>query len=259
MADQVAISTELIEFANSPAVKLVSKFETTASSIEVNQLHVMYEALRDTAPHRHARDKKYFVGHSGVPSATGASNRREEHLAIALCNDNAALPLGDSDALRLLDYQVPLKARQSDARIGKVDIVALTAAQRVAVVELKVTTNTSKGDTPLRALLEALTYCAIVEANADDFASEISDLYGLHATSGRPDLVVMGPDTYWSTWNDTALAAVLNLADRLAHILTMQIRFVSLGAVVAVIGVDGRRPRLVGKLQASVIHSSALK
>jgi hypothetical protein len=247
---------ELIEFANSRDVRLVSKFGATASSIDVEQLHMMYLALRDTAPHRHARDKKYFVGHSGVPSAVGPSNRLEEHLAIALCNDHAAIALGDSDELQLLDYQVPLKARQSDAGIGKVDIVALTASGRVAVVELKVTTNTSKRDTPLRALLEALAYCAIVEANAQDFVSEIKDRYGLHAAAGRPDLAVMGPDTYWSTWTSTALAAVHELADRLSHTLEMRIRFLSLGAVTAVVGTDGRRPQSDGELRASVIHAS---
>jgi len=256
VADQVAISTELIAFANSRDVRLASKFGTTASSIDVDQLHVIYEALRDTAPRRHERNKMYFVGHSGVPSTIEASNRFEEHLAIALCNDHGALTLDGSDELRLLDYQVPLKARQSDAGIGKIDIVALTASRRVAVVELKVTTNTSRGDTPLRALLEALAYCAIVEANARDFAAEISGRYSLHAADGRPDLVVMGPDAYWSGWSDTALVAVYSLADRLAGAFGMRVSFLSLGAVSAVIGVDGQRPRLDGELRASVIHSS---
>ena len=216
----------------------------------------MYEALRGTAPHRHARGKKYFVGHSGVPSTVGTSPRLEEHLAIALCNDSPALPLGDSDRLRLLDYQVPLKARRSDARIGKVDIVALTASGCVAVVELKVTTNKSKGDTPLRALLEALTYCAIVEANAQDFAFEIRERYGLPVTAGRPDLVVMGPAPYWSSWNDTALAAVYDLSDRLARAFDMQIRFLDLGDVTAAIGTDGRQPQLIGHVSTTVLHET---
>jgi hypothetical protein len=256
VADQVAISQDFIEFANSPAVKLVSKFEATASSIDVDRLHARYGALRDTAPHRHARDKKYFVGHSGVPSTTGASNRLEEHFAIALCNDHADLSLDDSDGLRLLDYQVPLKARQSDAGIGKVDIVALTGSGRVAVVELKVTSNTSKGDNPLRALLEALAYCAIVEANADDLASEIEERYGLDAATGKPDLVVVGPDAYWSTWTGPARTAVHELADRISHAFDMRALFVSLGPVAAVVGTDGARPRLDGEVNASIVHES---
>lgn len=256
MADEVAISMELIEFANSRDVRHVSKFATTASSIDVNQLHVMYEGLRNTAPHRHARGKKYFVGHSGVPSTGRSSTRLEEHLAIALCNDHAAIALGDSDGLRLLDYQVPLKARRANARIGKVDIVALTASGRLAVVELKVTTNTSKGDTPLRALLEALAYCAIVEANARDFSSEIRDQYGLQAAAGRPDLVVMGPDAYWSAWDDTALAAVYDLSDRMARAFDMHVWLLNLGDLTASIGIDGKRPRLIGRVSTTVLHEA---
>ncbi|MDK1027193.1 MAG: hypothetical protein QGM46_10635 [Actinomycetota bacterium] len=256
MADEVAISMELIEFANSRDVRLVSKFAKTASSIDIDQLHAMYKALRDTAPHRHARDKKYFVGHSGVPSTVGTSTRSEEHLAIALCNDNAAISLGDSGGLRLLDYQVPLKARRADARIGKVDIVALATSGRVAVIELKMATPKSKGDTPLRALLEALAYCAIVEANAQEFAFEIRERYGLHATDGRPDLVVMGPRPYWPNWNDTALAAVYDLSDRLARTFDMQVRYLDLDDVTAAIGIDGKRPQLIGRVSTTVLHEA---
>ncbi len=180
----------------------------------------------------------------------------EEHLAIALCNDSADLPIQDSDGLRLLDYQVPLKARQSDTGIGKVDILALTSSGRVAVVELKVTTSTSKGDTPLRALLEALTYCAIVEANSQDFCSEILGRYGVRATTGRPDLVVIGPDAYWSPWADTALAAVYDLSSRLARVFDMHVWFLNLGDLTVSIGIDGKRPRLIGRVSTTVLHEA---
>jgi hypothetical protein len=193
VADELATSTELIDLANSPQVTRIRDFPSTASSLDADALLVMYKTLRDTAPHRHARDKKYFVGHTGVPSTKGASNRIEEHLAMALCNDMAGLPLCEADELDLLDYQVPLKARQADKGIGKVDLLGVTASGRIAVVELKMTSSSSKGDNPLRALLESLAYCAIVEANASDISSEIENTFFIDTAAGRPDLVVMGP------------------------------------------------------------------
>ena len=256
MADELEISKDLIDLANSPHVTRIRDFPATASSLDTDELLVMYEALRDTAPRRHARDNEYFVGHKGVPSTKGASNRMEEHLAMALCNNMVGLPLDESDELRLLDYQVPLKARQTDAGIGKIDILGVTASGRVAVVELKVTSNSSKGDNPLRALLESLAYCAIVEANASDISSEVENTFFIDATAGRPDLVVIGPDRYWSAWTPTVLSAVFELSDRLASTFGMQIWFLNLGHIDVVPGSGGTKPQLTGKIVATVLHKS---
>ncbi len=246
----------LIDLAKSPGVMRKAEYETTASSLAADQVLSMYEALRDTAPHRHERDKKYFVGHSGIPSTKGTSTRQEEHLAIALCDEAASLFVQNSDGLRLLDYQVPLKARQSDSRVGKVDIVALTDSGRVAVVELKVSKGTSKGENPLRALLESLTYCAIVEANAQDISSEIMERYGIQALAGRPDLVVIAPQKYWSNWNNVPLTAVHDLSDRLARTFAMRVRFLDLGDVAVSMGRDGTPPTLTGRLSTTVKHDT---
>jgi hypothetical protein len=256
VADELAISKDLIDLANSPQVTRLRDFPATASSLDADELLVMYEALRDTSPHRHERDKKYFVGHTGVPSTEGVSNRVEEHLAIALCNNMAGLPLGESDELGLLDYQVPLKARQTDMGVGKVDIVGVTASGRVAVAELKVTTNSSKGDNPLRALLESLAYCAIVEANASDISDEIENTFSIDTARGRPDLIVMGPDRYWSAWTRPILGAVFELANCIARTFDMQIWFLNLGDIDVVPGSGGTRPQLIGKVSTAVLHKS---
>ena len=217
----------------------------------------MYKALRGTAPHRHERDKKYFVeGHTGVPSTKGATTRVEEHLAIALCNTMAGLPLEVSDELALLDYQVPLKATRADTGIGKIDILGVTASGRVAVAELKVTTSSSRGDNPLRALLESLVYCAIVESNASEFSNEIENRFFMDTARGRPDLVVMGPDRYWSAWTHPMLGPVFDLSDRLSRTLDMQIWFLSLGNIDVVPGSGGNRPKLIGKISTTVLHKS---
>ena len=38
------------------------------------------------APRRHDRGKRYLQGRTGTTSSGASSNRREEHLAVALCN-----------------------------------------------------------------------------------------------------------------------------------------------------------------------------
>ena len=257
MADELAISQNLIDLANSAQVTRIRDFPGTASVLDADELLVMYEALRDTVPHRHARDKEYFVGHTGVPSTKGASNRVEEHLAIALCNDMAGLPLDDSDGLRLLDYQVPLKSRRADTGIGKVDMLGITASGHIAVGELKVTTDTSKGDNPLRALLESLAYCAMVEANATDISDEIENRFSLDTRTKRPSLVVMGPASYWSAWTRPALAAVFEFSDRLARTFDMQIWFLDLSHIDVVPGSSGTKPKLIGEISTTVLHESS--
>ena len=61
---------------------------------------------------------------------------------------------GLSSGLKIIDYQTPLKARQADSRIGKIDLLGLVG-DRLTVIELKAGGGS---DSPLRALLEGLAY-----------------------------------------------------------------------------------------------------
>lgn len=250
------MSRELIELATAQEVNRKTTFGEVAAAMDAVDLGEMYEELAASAPRRHSRNKRYFVGHNGVPSTVGKSNRKEEHLAIALCNGSDTITLGAANTLTLLDYQVPLKARQTDSGVGKVDLVGATGSGDIAVVELKVTTATSSGDTPLRALLEAFAYCAIIEANAHEISAEIAETYGLDVDSGRPCLVVMGPERYWSAWPSARLAAVYGLSDRLAETLGMHIWFVNLGNVDVATGSAGNKPQLLGTTSHDLLHST---
>jgi len=256
VADEIAKSRALIDLATSPEVNRKTTLGEVAAAIDAADLAEMYEGLMGSAPHRHTRDKRYFVGHSGVPSTVGISNRKEEHLAIALCNSGDTITLGSTDTLTLLDYQVPLKARQTDSGIGKVDLVGATGSGSIAVIELKVATATSKGDTPLRALVESLAYCAIIEANAAEISAEVAERYGLDVASGRPCLVVMGPQRYWSAWPSDSLAAVYELSDRIAETLDMHIWFVDLGDVDVAMGSAGSSPQILGATTHTLLHQS---
>ena len=104
-----------------------------------------YKELKRCAPRRANRGKRYFVGgHTGEISTPSdgrtldTSNRFEEHLAIALWRLKGYWPRPDGGQFCILDYQIPLKAWQSDKGIGKVDLLGLTDGRRIMIIELKV-------------------------------------------------------------------------------------------------------------------------
>lgn len=160
-----------------------------------------YEELIKCAPQRSGRGKRYFVGHDGTPSSGRASNRREEHYAIALYNLDQEWPRLGGGWFRLLDYQVPLKARQSDSGIGKIDLVGVTDQGRLMVIELKVETSSNgRGDAPPTALMEGVRYAAIAQANLDAIAKEADDLCSVKITQERPTVLLLAPLTWWRGW-----------------------------------------------------------
>ena len=79
-------------------------------------------------------------------------------MAIARSNMKGSWPCPDGGRFRLLDYQFPLKARQSDAGIGKVDLLGVTDRGRLTVIELKVKPpgDNARGESPVAALLPGL-------------------------------------------------------------------------------------------------------
>ena len=212
-----------------------------------------YEDLVRAAPRRHFRGKRYLHGRTGVTGSGASSNRREEHLAVALCNASrggAAFALPDRRPLEIIDYQMPLKARQSDRGVGKVDLFAVVDGRLPCVVELKVAGESARGDTPLRALLEGLAYCAIVEANAADIASEIAEQHPLSAS--RPTLVVIAPDDYWVWYMNHPRAgkwfsAVRDLVSGLRDTLGLDACLLALLDARFEMGLSGQPARLTGR------------
>ena len=129
--------------------------------IDVAALCREYDRLRREAPRRTTRGKRYFVGHDGRVQAKNPGSPSEKHLAIALWRLKERWPRAGGDRMRLLDYEFPLRASRSDAGLGEVDLLGATDHGRLVVVELKVRRkNASRGDTPLRALMEGLSMVA---------------------------------------------------------------------------------------------------
>ena len=212
-----------------------------------------YWSMKAAAPRRHNRKppKQYFVGHTGIPSTGAKTNRLEEHLAIAMWSSDASLEL-EGSRVELLDYQVPMKAYQSDRGIGKVDLFGLLDNGSAVVVELKVAGRSGAiSDTPLRACLEALTYAAITEANLEEIGEEIESRFGRQLNRVRPAILIAGPTDYWSQWDKGDPTGqwrsdFCSFVKHLADILDMQMLVWDLGEIGVEPGLNETRPRLLG-------------
>jgi len=193
---------DLITLHGAHGVNLISKFCDVARELEIDSLRDAYINLVGHAPRRSPNHKPYLVKeHFGFPSGDEKSNRREEHLALALFNQSTPCHLPDGRGLNIVDYQTPLKSKRSDEGVGKIDLLGVIDNTIPAVIELKIEgVNGRMADTPLRALLEGLAYCAIVEANISDITDEARTKLNLHITPKRPDLIVMAPQDYWHSY-----------------------------------------------------------
>ena len=177
------------------------------SDIDRNDLSREYGELKRRAPRRHAVPKEYFRGHEGRLSprseTTGGSNRFEEHLAIALWRMWRRPGMG---RVRLLDYQVPLKAGQGDKGIGKVDLLGVTDCGRLKVIELKVKPeeDTARGENPMVAVMEGLRYAAIVDANRAAIVEEARYLFDEEISKEPPIVQILAPKAWWRGWLELA-------------------------------------------------------
>ena len=180
----------------------VSGLAESISCIDRDVLCREYEELRQCAPRRHP-PKRYFVdGHDGTLSTAGKSNRLEEHLAIVLWRVRGWWPSADGGRFRLLDYQFPLKARQGDTGIGKVDLLGVTERGRLMVIELKVEPKKEKSrrEIPVAALMQGLRYSAIVGSNMTVIVKEAQERFGMKIVEEPPVVQILAEGGWWRRW-----------------------------------------------------------
>jgi len=229
----------LLELYGYPPVNSISKFARLTQEIDVSDLVQKYKELMKVAPRRHKQEIKYFVGHDGYLRGKKKSNRKEEHLAVALfneCRNGKEFLLPGKRKLKIIDYQVPLKAKQDDKGIGKIDLFGVIDKEIPCAIELKVDQDSGgKPDTPLRALLEGLAYCAIIESNKKDIWKEAQDPKngGFNFKGSRPHLMVLALKNYWNYYFQKKPAgdwpsSLIGLANKLSQQLEIQILFYSL-------------------------------
>ena len=107
----------------------------------------------------------YKIGSHNGTTPRETSNRKEERIALALAQKKVLNPLGE-----VIDYQVPLKSKQSD-RAGKIDLMTFDESTGILrLIELKAPKSK---ETLLRCVLEIYTYYKTVDMN------ELLRSYGL--------------------------------------------------------------------------------
>jgi len=226
----------LIELAQDRDVRKAAGFRAVAERLDAAVLAGLYAGQRDTAPHRGDAGKKYFGGRDGTLPKRGA-RRDEDQLAIALVNHARE----NSQTLKIpprlhgeewgellpLDYHVPLKLAASEpAGVNRVDVLGIGPDDRMAVILLKYVapsaTRGSTGDTPLRALLEALAYAAILDANAETLRAEAQETFGRTFAEAPPLVYLIGSPRYWELCRRREAqkgAAWINQLERLVTVL----------------------------------------
>ena len=236
-------------------VTALSLFAGECDRLNGRELAEAYRAEGVDAPRRWAVGKPYRdLTRNGSPGTGDSTNRNEEHLAIAIFNayrpPSDGIRLSDSRKLQILDYQMPLKARQTDAGVGKVDLFGLLSTGEACIIELKAA---GSRDTPLEAMIEVLGYAAIVEANLDCINQEVQALFGLSLIQTRPIVAVAGPTEYWRTFRVNPASrhwesAIAKLAKRVGDHVGIQVLFLDLGTAAFVQGLRGAPPRLQNPL-----------
>ena len=206
-----------------------------------------YRSLKEQAPSR-ARGRPYLGERTGYPSTEGKTNRREEHVAMAMVNAQQGWPLPDGTQFELLDYQVPLKATRADHEIGKIDMFGLTEHGRAVVVELKVIGHSGgPSDPPPVALLEGLRYASIVDANLERLSDELRERFGREMVLERPEVLILGEEDWWSRWllaDEAAKSALEEKSQEISQALGVSIVFASLPNTQLQYGQRTKAPRL---------------
>lgn len=153
--------------------------------------------------------------------------------------------------IRILDYQFPLKSIRANYGVGKVDLLGLTDDGRLAVIELKVSSNPE--DRRI-GLLEGLIYAAVVEANVKKIAAEVTATHRYQVAETRPEILLLAPTDFWSAPRCQPPNADLSRrATAVATLIPIDISLLNLeGAELTDRGTDGTRP----SLRRNVIMSS---
>lgn len=251
----------LLDRAGAPEVRNASPMTNMLGSLVVDELVDEYLELKETAPRRGEDGFRYFVERAGRPPQDERAFRREERLAMALTNDQVSLTLG-SETVELLMYAFPLFTSGGPKRIRGVDLVGhAPKTQRFWVVELKVEANSGYGETPLRALYEALIYGAVVEANMDYITGEL-DGFGRKVDQQRPGLLITAPEQYWERWAPNRRigdwwSPYRSITEALSDQLKTPLETLSLGRVTYKVDANGM-PRLDGLAECELVRYSSL-
>ncbi len=219
----------LITLTAQPKVNHKSALAATIGDVDTNEVVDAYYRSVARAPQRPLESKPFLGGHDGRGGAAASS--REKVAAKAIYNSHQPLVVLN-ESVTVLDYEVPLRARQADKEIGEIDLLGLNSSHRPWIIELKIAPNT---DTPLKALFQALRYSAILDANRRAITNEIRSRHDVPDLTWPGVIAVAADSPYWQQWDNPKAGDWLPALRDLAHQITaetgIEIVLVDLGPV----------------------------
>ncbi len=205
----------LIERSRQREVRQAKGFRVVAEALNGENLAADYRQELASAPSRSAAGKKHLARPNRRLLAEHRPGRESEHAAVALVNHRLhserglALPdeLGDFEALapNLVLKSAPAVRAEGAADpnygIEKFDVAGIGPEGRLCLGMLRFTPPVAPrlgaGDTPLRALLEALAHAAVAEADRAALQAELAERSEREFADGPPLLLLIGSQRYW--------------------------------------------------------------
>ena len=204
----------LLDLAATAEVKQVKSFRSAAEGLTGEQLAQMMGVEKSSAAEESEGAPKHFTDHDGT--IEGEPEASAEELAIAVVNTckeedhQIALPADGAD-VEVLDYHVLLTSLPKSRRkarfrpVHTVSAVGLTSEGRLAVIKTEVMpAKSTKGDTPLKLLVEGLALCGAVEAHRATLTEQIKERYERDVSAEPPILMVLANARYWELFRKRA-------------------------------------------------------
>lgn len=204
----------LLDLSLDKEVKKAAGFRAVAARLTGEELGAWYRQELENAPRRRDAGKKYFVAYNSRLASERRPGRDAEHLSLALvAHQRGAAPLvlpDDEGAIEFLQAQIPMKSAAEDRAlgdadpnlgVGKLDLLGAGPEDRMVACQVRYLAPSASrggtGDTPLRALLEALGHAAIAAANQAALQAELDERGGRRLAEGPPLVVLLGSPRYW--------------------------------------------------------------
>ena len=204
----------LLDLAASAEVKQVKTFTETAKGLTGTSLAEMYAAEKSSAAAEAEADPKHFPDLSG--EVEGEPEPTTAQLSAAIFNTcresdyHISIP-GTEDSLEVIAYQALMTALPKSRRkarfrpVHTAPVLGLNDAGRLGVMKLEVMPQKStKGDSPLKLLLDGLALCAAVDAHGATLRSQATEQLEKTIGGDAPMLLVLANNRYWDLYHRRA-------------------------------------------------------
>jgi hypothetical protein len=223
-------SHPLLELANDSNVKTPATFREAANALTADEISSMYEQERAAIAEEVSADIQHFADHD--PPAAAEPTVDEHEFAVAVINqcqdDQSALVLADGVApsdpddvddegvppthVDLIDHAVnmttlaPRKIKARNRVLSSLDLLGVSVDDRITVQRVRLMPpGSTKGDTPLRAIVEGLAQCAAVDAYRETLSAQIEERTGRVVSADPPRLVLFANNRYWEIYRRRSL------------------------------------------------------